>query len=161
MRKLISNHAGVVLVVVMFAAQILLAPATATAAWDDRSDELPGTDGSNTLIIVGAVAAGLLVGYLVLKGSKGDDAEEQGKDEEEAEEKAEEEEHSTVFSPTYPTNSSNSAGLANENSLNLPVNGPTLGMYFDITDDSRLYGMRETPADFSNLTARVGISIGF
>ena len=132
----------------------VLAPGSASAGWKSHRDELPGKESIKTeLMILGGVAvAGAL--YLIIKSaSHSNDGEstlapspaaEKGTSEVEPTEAGEEPnaEPETIV----PGSRRHSQGV---------------GLYLGIDDDAPGFSMEDKARDFSDVTLRVGLTIGF
>jgi len=155
MQRQFLNPLSVILVVVLFAAQLFIVPTTAEAKWTDRSDELPGDDFPTGTVIVAAVAVGIVVGYIIYKHSKKSDSDEEGD--------VEVEDASESSESSYLEGSPESIREYPSECHLVPVvtEQPTLGFYLNVTDDSQLYGPGESATDFSDVTLRAGFSIDF
>lgn len=158
MKTLTHRQPTIALLIAIFAVSVLFAPSTAEAKYVDKSGDLPGFANITPVLIVGGVLIAGTVAYMIFK-PKSDDAGVAPKglpadgDASVAEEKE-----------TTSTDSDDAAEIETEEAT-ISLQGATeqsrLGMFLNITDDRPMYDASKKTLDFSDMTVRAGITIGF
>lgn len=156
MKTLTTKLPTIALLIAVFAVSVIFAPTTAEAKWVDRSGELPGMDLDLTpfLIAGGVLVGGLIIYKLAKSGSDASDEES--------------------FTPTEAMSTDDENAISEETeveaddttdyestSIMIPQEDSKLGVFFNVTDDRRLYNAEKKTLDFSDLTVRAGFTIGF
>ena len=145
------------MVIFIFGLSSIFTPSTAEARWRDGSDNLPGMHEFPTglAVLTGVVAVGAIV-YMVAKKNKNDkELPTENSTKEDAEE--------TSGATTDSTQTSTSDPAVTSSLLNTDSNqsGSKLGLYFDVDSPDLPPTVLNTKPRFSDLTFKVGFSIGF
>lgn len=135
----------------------IVTPSSAQASWGDNSDNLPGMHKFPTelVILTGVVVVGAIV-YMVAKKNKSDknlptENSTKGKTEE------------SSGATTDSTQTSTIEPAATSSLLDIESNqsGSKLGLYFDVDSPDQVSPLRSSKPRLSDLTFKVGFSIGF
>lgn len=145
------------MVIFFFGLSSIFTPSTAQAAWGDNSDQLPGMQKFPTglAVLTGVVVVGAIV-YMVAKKNKNDKelpTESSTKEDTEATSGAASD--STQSTTTDPASTSLLLDTDSNRS------GSKLGLYFDVDSPDVPSTVLNTKPRFSDLTFKVGFSIGF
>ncbi len=151
MKRSTTRFTTLILALAAFAIQLVLAPAAAEAAYDDRSDELPGMhDFPTELVVIGGLA---IVGLLVYKASK--------KDKDNSDDATETIDTGAATEDTDTDNTQSSdeqSFLPAEQEQGSPF---SLKVGLDFDHDQAPLDLGVSGKDLPDATVRVGVSFGF
>jgi hypothetical protein len=154
MKSLFTHQMTGLAVLAVFVFATLFTPATAEAKYRDNSDQLPGMDGPNPTpyIIAGGALIGGFVLYKVFSHKSDNDKKVQGP----TDFSAPADGGDKLESDADATQDPDGAELSFENDQESRVK-----LYLDVTSDDNGSDDRGPAMDFSDLTVKVGLSLGF
>ena len=160
MREFKAGQIAMLLALILFVA---FAPSGANAGWDDKSDELPGMDDSDVLTTTLLITAGVVVVvgavYLISKAGKDEDTGSDG----ETTPTTEVEQEDSAQSNQSTTNGGDSGEgeTLNQYDSNMTANKSQFGFYFGVSKMEPPLMEDVRARDFSDLTVKAGVTIGF
>ncbi len=160
MKTLTPKPIVLALMLAGFALSLFVTPSTAEAGWKSHYDELPGLsdfDLTPYLVVGGALIAGAII-YKIATHQSGDTEDLDDLVIPDTEEEVSAEEPAVDDQDVLETESDTETAAA----LRLtPPDQSRLGLFLDVTDDTRFYGPQKDAFDFSDLTVKAGVTIGF
>ncbi len=154
MKSLTTTPMALMILIAVMATQLV--PSSAKAGYP-RGEELPGMNGTKILLITtGVVLGGFLLYSVLKKDADGDVKVDANKPEASPSSVTDKSQVETTESSETEADDDAVSGRLDSSS-----DGHKVGFFMGLSDDSGRFGASERAMDFSDLTIKAGITIGF
>jgi len=161
MKNELTMPTCIMLTLVFFTFSSVFVPATATASWRDRSDELPGMESFPTglAILTGVVLVGAVT-YLIVKKNKKNKAEKEAVEDNAPVDAQQEAETNEAEQTTLLLRDKDDTKVVSSFGTS-ECQASKIGLYFNVDQGERnILGEKSAP-DISDITVKVGVSFVF